>query len=256
VSVGVFTDNEDVEGIWQDEKYTKIAHNHRPDHLAILPESIGACSLADGCGLGVNQTNNDMEITKLLENSKIKDTVLSFSKEGFLLSHIGDYQSKGYREKMDAVYSALRGLDRNGKYHYLEEMYDDYLVYNQSSDDGSTLYRQSYTFESGKIELTGDPVEVHKQVDYISINKQSKEVNMTQKKNPCPACLEKVNALIANAESSFAEADREWLETLSEDQLDKIAPKVIEKEVEKKVEVEVKSSLLKIRLLLPLVKSS
>ena len=239
VSVGVFTDNEDVEGIWQDEEYAKIAHNHRPDHLAILPESIGACSLADGCGLGVNQTNNDMEITKLLENSKIKDTVLSFSKEGFLLSHIGDYQSKGYREKMDAVYSALRGLDRNGKYHYLEEMYDEYLVYNQSSDDGSTLYRQPYTFESGKIELTGDPIEVHKQVDYININKQSKEVNMTQKKNPCPACLEKVNALITNAESSFAEADRGWLETLSEDQLDKIAPKVIEKEVEKKVEVEV-----------------
>ena len=177
VSVGVFTDNEDVEGIWQDEKYTKIARNHRPDHLAILPESIGACSLADGCGLGVNQTNNDMEITKLLENSKIKDTVLSFSKEGFLLSHIGDYQSKGYREKMDAVYSALRGLDRNGKYHYLEEMYDDYLVYNQSSDDGSTLYRQSYTFEGGKIELTGDPVEVHKQVDYISINNQPNEVS-------------------------------------------------------------------------------
>ena len=46
--------------------------------------------------------------------------------------------------------------------------------------------------------------------------------------------------MIANKQSGFVEADREWLETLSETALDKtITPKVIEKEkvVEKTVEV-------------------
>jgi hypothetical protein len=34
--------------------YTHSLFNFRPDHLAILPEQIGACSVADGCGLFVN----------------------------------------------------------------------------------------------------------------------------------------------------------------------------------------------------------
>ena len=240
VSVGVFSDEQEEEGVWHDEKYTKIAHNHRPDHLALLPEAVGACSLADGCGLGVNQNETDMEIKTFVEDSKLQETLLGFNKEGFLLSHIGDYKSVGYRERMDAVYNALRGMDKEGKYHYLEEMYDKELIYNESSNDGSKLYKQSYKFESGKIELVGEPVEVHKKVDFVannSINLNSKEVKM--EKNPCPACVEKVNALITNKDSDFEEADREWLDTLSEAQLDKIAPKVVEKEVEKLVEVEV-----------------
>ena len=61
VSVGVFSDEEDSEGEWNGEHYTKIAHNHRPDHLAILPDCEGACSIADGCGLGVNATVIAME---------------------------------------------------------------------------------------------------------------------------------------------------------------------------------------------------
>ncbi len=31
--------------------YTHIARNYKPDHLAILPDQVGACSLGDGCGV-------------------------------------------------------------------------------------------------------------------------------------------------------------------------------------------------------------
>lgn len=53
VSTGLFTDNEEVEGTFTvtGEAYTAIAHNFRPDHLAILPDRKGACSIADGAGL-------------------------------------------------------------------------------------------------------------------------------------------------------------------------------------------------------------
>jgi hypothetical protein len=57
--------------------------------------------------------------------------------------------------------------------------------------------------------------------------------------NKCPKCVEKINALIANKESGFVEADRVWLDTLTEPQLDKVTPKVIEKVVEKEVKVNV-----------------
>lgn len=51
VSTGLFTDNESVVGRWGKEDYSSIARNYRPDHLAILPDEIGACSIRDGAGL-------------------------------------------------------------------------------------------------------------------------------------------------------------------------------------------------------------
>lgn len=39
--------------------YQGIARNYRPDHLAILPDSTGACSIDDGCGIH-NERNEDM----------------------------------------------------------------------------------------------------------------------------------------------------------------------------------------------------
>jgi hypothetical protein len=110
------------------------------------------------------------------------------------------------------------------------------------------MYKQTYKIESGKIEFVGEPIEVHKKVEYVvnssltrtkfSINNKKEDTKMS--KNDCPKCLEKINAVIANKESGFVEADREWLEVLSETALDKtITPKVVEKEkvVEKTVEV-------------------
>ena len=61
-------------------------------------------------------------------------------------------------------------------------------------------------------------------------------------KNECPNCLEKINALIANEQSKFVEADREVLLTFDEATLDKLEPTVVE--VEKVVEKEVNVNAL------------
>ena len=58
VSTGLFTDNEQTSGTWNGIPYIAIARNHRPDHLAVLPDQVGACSIADGCGL---MRNNERE---------------------------------------------------------------------------------------------------------------------------------------------------------------------------------------------------
>ena len=56
VSTGLRTTNQKVPGgsTWQGEPYIAIARNLVGDHLAILPDQIGACSLRDGCGLLAN----------------------------------------------------------------------------------------------------------------------------------------------------------------------------------------------------------
>ena len=55
VSTGLEIDLKTTNGKWNDEDYTGEAVNHRPDHLAVLPDEVGACSLADGAGLCVNE---------------------------------------------------------------------------------------------------------------------------------------------------------------------------------------------------------
>ena len=55
LSTGLFTSNEPKEGTHDGKRYTHIARNYRPDHLAVLPDQTGACSVKDGCGINVNE---------------------------------------------------------------------------------------------------------------------------------------------------------------------------------------------------------
>lgn len=51
ISTGLFAEDEMTPGEFNGNSYEAIARNHRPDHLAILATGVGACSVADGCGL-------------------------------------------------------------------------------------------------------------------------------------------------------------------------------------------------------------
>lgn len=55
LSTGLFTRNTPVRnGIAPNgRKYVAVARDYKPDHLAILPDSTGACSLKDGCGVHI-----------------------------------------------------------------------------------------------------------------------------------------------------------------------------------------------------------
>lgn len=54
VSTGLTLNRVNKSGEWKGEPYEWIAKNQRPDHLAILPDEVGACSIKKGCGLFVN----------------------------------------------------------------------------------------------------------------------------------------------------------------------------------------------------------
>jgi hypothetical protein len=236
VSLGMFTENEMEEGDYNGEEYIGIAHNHRPDHLAILPDQTGACSCKDGCGIGANNKNkNNMERTK---KTKTQEMLVAMNEAGYTFNKIGVNSDVNYQERINMVNIALRSLDVS-IYNYLEELYDTYLIYCKSGSGEYKMYRQDYKINDGKVELVGAPVEVHKKVEYVvnttmtrnkfSINNKKEDKNMP-KGNDCPKCLEKINALIANAQSPFKEADRVWLLDQEETVLDKLAPVVIEKE--------------------------
>ena len=156
VSLGMFTENEEAEGDYNGEKYAMIAHNHRPDHLAILPDQIGACSCKDGCGLGANTTYHGQKLEEIeLENIKV-------------------------------------------------------LTKKDIED------KQECKIESGGFKDTSAPVVDNSNV----IKKEEKKMEVK-----CTPCVEKkVKELIANSQGRFIDSDKEWLEALSEIQLDKLMP--------------------------------
>lgn len=60
LSTGYFSANDRTPGQYNGKHYRSVDRNIHPDHIAILPDDIGACSVADGCGLNRNQANPEM----------------------------------------------------------------------------------------------------------------------------------------------------------------------------------------------------
>lgn len=94
VSTGLFTDTETKSGAitnarGEAQTYELVAHNYRPDHLAILPDQLGACSNAAGCGLNVNEEQTEEEVIQL-------------KKKG-ILEAIGDLLNLNFKKEKDFV---------------------------------------------------------------------------------------------------------------------------------------------------------
>lgn len=82
LSTGLQVDTEPVSGTFVmgvcGKPYTGIARNYRPDHLAILPDAVGACSTFDGCG--INNANHSEE-DKMSVDALIKNCSCTFKEE-------------------------------------------------------------------------------------------------------------------------------------------------------------------------------
>jgi len=245
VSVGVFTDDEDIAGEYNGIKYNAIARNHKPDHLALLPCGVGACSLKDGCGIRANSFNKKGGLDV---NEDMIKVLKSLNNEGYAISPIV-INEEGLREKLDGLRLMVNGLDTEQQHHYLEEAYDNYVIYEAYNKDGERLMKQSYSVnaETGDYSFVGEPVEVEKQVSYVNKPKTNELVRTkfktnlkkeTMAENKCPKCLQKVNEIIANAALGFTEEDRTMLEGLSLKVLENIGvnTNVEEKVKEPKVE--------------------
>ena len=105
VSTGLMINLQFVEAEFRGVSFYFVSSNYKPDHLAILPNSIGACSCNDGCGLRQNTSitqkvelsedlvydNNDNNKEKIMSNcncpSKVKHLMeISSLSENLVLS--------------------------------------------------------------------------------------------------------------------------------------------------------------------------
>ena len=59
VSIGVFTEEKEELGSWSGKEFEHVVLDTRADHLAILTDKPGACSWGDGCGIRMNENEDD-----------------------------------------------------------------------------------------------------------------------------------------------------------------------------------------------------
>jgi Uncharacterized protein conserved in bacteria (DUF2213) len=131
VSTGYFHDLEPYDGIANGKKYVGIVRNLQLDHLAILPDQIGACSIADGAGLLRNAADHG------LSHRDIKE-------------HLHEELSK-----------------KHGRHSaYITDVFPKHVVYDK---DGES-HRHEYGVKDGKATLKGDPEKVRKQTTYVTSN--------------------------------------------------------------------------------------
>ncbi len=203
VSTGVFTENEEVSGVFGGVAYNAIARNLRPDHLAILPDQIGACSIEDGAGL-------------LRVNVKSKGDILR------ILNQMGINAELSHDEIRSALYQVTEAarVGDTGFEFWIEEVFDDWFVYSQSGD----YFKQGYKMtDDEEAQLEGLPVQVERKIVYeITSNKGEGGPKMDKTKF-VDNLIEKtkfVDNLIEN--SKWTEEDRKFLLSLNEAQLTKM----------------------------------
>ncbi len=193
VSTGLFPDVDPESGVWNDEVYSGIARNHRPDHLAVLPDLVGACSVADGAGLMVNASS--------VANFRSKKSLTDIQRQ------------------VDALLNPPTTDTAMGKYRWIEDHFDGFVIYG----DNEKLFEQEYEVKKGEageteVELKGAPQEVFRVTEYRSADGKlianiGKEKYVAKEKD--------VQALIKNEKSPWTEEDKEFLMGMTDEQLQK-----------------------------------
>lgn len=251
VSTGMGTTDVQKQGDWDGETYQAVTQEYYPDHLALLPGEIGACSWQDGCGIRVNQKQEE-ESNEMIDKKAIQ-ALKSAIQKGYDVLNGLQTNEVGFLELSQSLQTQLDRLDSEARIHFLKEIYDAHFVYEvRDRDAGSQrFFRQSYLVqENNEIEWTNDPQEVRRNVEFVPLNGQNnkqkqnngacgcsmkrtkfnnltnEEDNMsdTQKGQPSGEVMDKVVSLINNERTRFSKTDRPWLLQLNEEQLEKLEP--------------------------------
>lgn len=254
VSTGLFMDLERTEGEWNGEKYIGIARNMQPDHLALLPDVKGACSIEDGAGfLRLNQSGDVIDVQLVDKSTEMVGINLSkgiralasipsdstdykvhvaqsylFDKDLWDMTRAKEWvKNRKKNESINAlvmnelshddIRSLLYSALRVSKENaWIEVVNNDNFIY----EDGGNLYKQGYKVDSNRVNLEGLPKLVEKQVTYkeVMVLAANKVKNFI-KKGKTMDKKEIVDALIANMNTAWAEEHRDMLMALEDDVL-------------------------------------
>lgn len=236
VSTGLFCEDEQSEGTFNNESYVSIARNIRPDHLALLPGSIGACSWEDGCGVRANKTEGEgggIMIRKkkvtINNDSDDSDDFVKEKEKYFINTENFSINELDYTKIVQLMHSKIDSMDIRGeKVNYLKRVYPSYVVYSihyMNANEPNKMVKRNYRLVNDGIEWIGDSIQVTEEISYTEINnntnnaKTNEEEDMADEKvlkTMKECCPDKVDELIKNNEN-FTEEHKESLLGMTED---------------------------------------
>lgn len=227
VSTGLWYEDSGGPGIWSGESFQTTARDFRPDHLALLPGSTGACSIADGCGVRANEvekTQEDNDMTKGFQSFLKRFVAEAEGKEEKVAANMEIFavNKPGMLATVRALQRQLDSLDRdvpNGRLiHFLEDAYEDgtfVMRVNGPNGPDDSFFKGEFTIDGTTDEVTigNDFTQVREQRDFVEM-----EAKKTQEKEAINMDSKEVlvNALIDCGQTHFAEAHREVLMSMEE----------------------------------------
>lgn len=205
VSTGLFSKTKPAEdgAIFNGSSYKKVLVDYVADHVAILTDEKGACSVSDGCG--TFNSSGDFVDFKDWAKKKLKVTLNELSHQGIRF----------------ALEEQLRDrFSQNDGHVFIYDVYSDYIIYSQMGE----LFRLDYSGTEDNVTLSDqDPVKVQRVITYVTANEESdmpkedkntqEKVELDEKKVPL------INALVANCQCPFTKDDEAILNGMSEDRL-------------------------------------
>jgi len=216
VSTGLEVEIEETAGVFNSKDYIGIARNYTPDHLAILPDQVGASSIKDGAGFIQNSKGEDIteKVVRMMGAHGLSLNELSHSEVSRKLYDALSMRFKELeKEKLDS-YGVASDCEKHHCYGiWVVEVYDEYFIY----ESGNKYYKLSYTQSGDTITIGETPEKVERKISYVATNASAKETNKIQNNMNRK---DKVTALIANG--SFTEEDREMLEGMSDASFERI----------------------------------
>ncbi len=206
VSTGYFCDREETPGDYNGVPFVAIQRNIQPDHLAILPDGIGACSVREGCGIPRANQQKEGNMPK----------VISINEEVSL----DEQQTRVYDAWHQYVKTAPPVPVPAGRTLWVRSVYPDFVIVN-GHPDGVMKYPY-VTNEDGGIEF-GDPVRV--EIVYQPVGMAANEGNvlnwLKSLINPSKRSKPKMNKtdMIAQITANGCKLPQATLETMTDEDL-------------------------------------
>jgi hypothetical protein len=260
VSTGLYTENHKTEGEFNGKPYVGVAKNYRPDHLAILPDTKGACSIEDGAGLLVNSARyNTKQLRRMVRKGlAMADGSLPIANEADLVSAIGMVNNVRYPAE-GKIFISKRAKElgksnlipddwkiiansdmafgdiasgiqdqlaaKHGKPGkrwdgFIEEIYPSHVVYHSYEGTSSRMLMCDYEVSEGKVKLKGEPSPAKRVISY------EKEATPTKNERAGMTKEERVKAVIT-ANVGWTDGEKDFLMTLPDDKLEKMANPVV-----------------------------
>jgi hypothetical protein len=138
VSTGLFADCVLEEGTWKGKKYVAAAQNIRADHLAIVPDKDGACSISDGSGLLVNHASESVKNAETSGKTREREQKMT-----------RNMTQNEIRKKIEEA------LVRFEKKAWISDVFPDFIIYSVYTEGtGSQTFKRDYSIsEEGVVQL-------------------------------------------------------------------------------------------------------